>query len=58
MSSRASETAVDEKSIEETTVIHEEVGWKEPPDGGWKAWSVIFGSFCVSIHISIEMKKY
>lgn len=53
MSSKASETAVDEKSIEETTLANNEtakdVEWKEPPDGGWKAWLVIVGSFCVSI---------
>lgn len=52
MSSRASDTAVDEKSIieEEITVADEpsnHVEWKEPPDGGWKAWLVVFGSFCV-----------
>lgn len=21
----------------------------EPPDGGWMAWFVVFGAFCVSI---------
>lgn len=51
MSSRASETAIDEKSIENTTVVNEpskNIDWKEPPDGGWKAWLVVFGAFCVS----------
>ncbi|KAJ8659542.1 hypothetical protein O0I10_004907 [Lichtheimia ornata] len=46
MSSKASETAVDEKSIEVTTVSNnetakEDVEWKDPPDGGWKAWPLL-----------------
>lgn len=60
MSSRASDTAIDEKSIEATTVVNEptkNVEWKEPPDGGWKAWLVVFGSFCVSFMLRIEHKK-
>ena len=32
----------------ETDIVSEEVQLRDPPDGGWKAWLVVVGSFCVS----------
>lgn len=60
MSSRASDTAIEEKSIEATTVVNEpskNIEWKEPPDGGWKAWLVVFGAFCVCFMLKTERKQ-
>ncbi|KAI9254468.1 hypothetical protein BDA99DRAFT_158454 [Phascolomyces articulosus] len=31
-------------SVDEVSELSRE--WLEPPDGGWKAWLVVFGCFC------------
>ena len=35
-------------SITEKNSDAEQAQLREPPDGGWKAWLVVVGSFCVS----------
>lgn len=55
MSSNGNTTAVEEKWVDETnsksnqsTTIDKE--FKELPDGGWRAWFIVFGTFLVSLY--------
>lgn len=50
MSLRENDTSVDEKAIEDgfpSIDVTSDIEVKEPPDGGWVAWLVVFGCFCV-----------
>lgn len=50
MSLRENDTSVDEKAIEDgfpSIDVTSDIEVKEPPDGGWVAWLIVFGCFCV-----------
>lgn len=53
MTCNQSDTDVEKRTIEETTFVDDKssIGekWNNAPDGGWKAWFVVAGSFLVGI---------
>lgn len=55
MTCKQSDADVENRTIEETTFVDDEISinekWNYAPDGGWKAWFAVAGGFLVNIRI-------